>query len=340
VSERLEAAADQLGLTAEQRSKMREVRTSYAEKYKALRNNRRELLRSELSDLDPILTPEQREKVKDFIEDRIEARKPAAADRDWPQFAEMRDTVADRIQAAGGSLGVTDEQRKKFREARARFAEKHQADRAQRRQLVEDELKALSAILTPEQRQKARDAIEDRVVRAKMVASVADRIDAAADTLGLSTDQRDKIIAAHRPFAEKYRALRDERHDLLRDELQAISAVLTPEQREKVKDFCADRVVVAELAAQGTSPAEALKNLRESVAERMEVVADKLGLTADQRNQIRDIHASHAAKFKDQRAERKALRQQEMEALAANLSPEQRQKVKDWVEDQAEPTNP
>ena len=66
----------------------------------------------------------------------------------------------------------------------------------------------------------------------------------------------------------------------------------------------------------------------------METVADKLGLTADQRSKIRDAHAAFAQKFRSQREERKALRQQELEALSAILTPEQREKVRDYVEDQ------
>ena len=334
VSERLEAAADQLGLTADQRAKMRETHATFAEKYRALRGERRELLRSELEALSASLTPEQREKVRDYVEDRMEARTAATTDRDWPRFAETRDTIAARIHGAVASLGLTADQRSKIRDAHAPFAEKYQAERAKRRQLVEDEFKAIAAVLTPEQRQKAREAIEERAVRAPFLASVAGRLDAAADSLGLNTAQREKIIAAHRPFAEKYRALRGERRDLLQDELQAIGVVLTPEQRQKVRDFCDDRIVIAGFAAEGHDRAEALKHLRETVAERMETVADKLGLTADQESKIREAHAAFAPKFRSQREERKALRQQELQALSAILTPEQREKVRDYVEDQ------
>ena len=45
-----------------------------------LRGERRELLRSELEALGAILTPEQREKVKDYVEDRMEARTAATTD--------------------------------------------------------------------------------------------------------------------------------------------------------------------------------------------------------------------------------------------------------------------
>jgi Spy/CpxP family protein refolding chaperone len=274
VAEKVDAVGDKLGLTADQRSKIRDIHANYAEKYKALRNERRDLLRSEWAALGSTLTPEQREKVKEFTEDRMEARRAVAADRDWPQFAEMRDTIADRIQGAAQSLGLTDEQCDKIHSAFSQFAEKYQDERARRRDLVEAEFKAIAAVLTPEQQRMARDAIEERGVRAQLAASVAGRIHKAADSLGLDSDQRQRIVAAHRPFAEKYRALRDKRCELLQDELKAMGAVLTPEQREKVKDFDEDRVVIIAVVPDENARAEAQKYLGETMADRLEAVGD------------------------------------------------------------------
>jgi Spy/CpxP family protein refolding chaperone len=336
VAEKLESVGDKLGLTDDQRAKIRDIHATFAEKYKERRAERRDLLRSEMTALGAILTPEQREKVKDFAEDRMEARKTEAAERDWPHFAEMRDTIRERIQGAGASLGLTDEQRKQIRAAWAPFAEKCRAEREQRRDLVEAEFKAIAATLTPEQQRMAREAIEEPCVRAQLAAAVAERLDAAADSLGLNSDQRQRIVAAHRPFAAKYRALRDERRELLRDELKAIGAVLTPAQREKVKDFAEDRVVVIAVVPDENAWAEARKHLRENMAERLETVGDKLGLTDDQRAKIRDIHDTFAEKFKDQRAQRKALRQEELNAMNPILTSAQRDKVEDFVEDRVE----
>ena len=41
---------------------------------------------------------------------------------------------------------------------------------------------------------------------------------------------------------QKYEAQRTQRRDLRRDELKALSEVLTPEQLEKVKSYIEDRV--------------------------------------------------------------------------------------------------
>jgi len=71
--------------------------------------------------------------------------------------------------------------------------------------------------------------------------TVADKIEAAADTLGLSKEQLDKIKEVRANRSEECKALRAERRALLQEELKAISSILTPEQREKVKEFAEDR---------------------------------------------------------------------------------------------------
>ena len=74
VLDRLHTSADQLGLTAEQRDKIRDIRTSFAAKYRARRDALRELRQEELKDLGAILSPEQRDQVKGAVEEREESR--------------------------------------------------------------------------------------------------------------------------------------------------------------------------------------------------------------------------------------------------------------------------
>jgi Spy/CpxP family protein refolding chaperone len=127
--------------------------------------------------------------------------------------------------------------------------------------------------------------------------------------------------------------LSDERDHLLQEELKAVSAILTPEQREKVSNFFADRVVMVggDLSRldEGT-----ITQLRETIAERLEGVADKLGLTAEQKEKINETHASFVPKYRAQRDKRRELRQHELDALSAMLTADQREKVKDMIGDQ------
>jgi Spy/CpxP family protein refolding chaperone len=80
----------------------------------------------------------------------------------------------------------------------------------------------------------------------------------------------------------------------------------------------------------------ALEQLRETVADRLESAADRLGLTAEQREKIRQVHAGYAEKYRAQRDARRALRREEFQALGAALTPAQRDQIKDAVEEREE----
>ena len=208
VAERLQAVADKLGLTTEQRTKIREAHAAFSDKCEALRTRRRELLQSELEAIRDVLTSEQREMVKGFVEDLREAAREPGTGRDWPEVAPLRDALAERVQAADDKLALTPEQKTKIRDLHAPFAEKYRANRAERRELVEAELKAIAEGLTPEQREKAQRYIEGRMVHAAVVQSVAERLQAAADKLGLTDEQRGKIREIHAGFRDRFRAWR------------------------------------------------------------------------------------------------------------------------------------
>jgi Spy/CpxP family protein refolding chaperone len=249
--------------------------------------------------------------------------------------APLRDALAERVQAADEKLALTPEQRTKIRELHAPFAEKYRANRAERRELVEAEFKAIAEGLTPEQREKARRYIEGRMVRAAVVQSVAERLQAAADKIGLTDEQRNKIREIRTGFRDKFRSLADGRRALLHDELKAIGGQLTSDQRDRVCDLCEDRVVVVGIEID-PNDADAIAHLRETVAERLRGLADRLGLTDEQRGKIREIHASFADKYEAQRTARRDLRREELKAMGDVLTPEQRDKVKGYIEDRVE----
>jgi Spy/CpxP family protein refolding chaperone len=335
VSDRLHTAADDLGLTAEQRDRIRRIHAGFAAKYQAQRAARRELRQDEFQELGAILTTEQRDQVKDAVAERSATIKEGAARRKWPEVASLRDTMADRIESAAEELDLSDQQREKIREAFRPFAQKYREQVAENRKLVEDELKAVGEVLTPEQRKVMRRYVEGRIVRAAAAQTVADRLRAAGDKLYLTAEQREKIREVGRPYAEKFREMQRRRRALLGEEMEAVAKVLTPEQREKVRDWREDRVVVIGVEVDPASP-PTLAQLRETLADRLNAAAEELGLTADQRARIREIRADLAAKYQAQRAARRELRQEELKDLGAILTPEQRDQVKAFVEEREE----
>jgi Spy/CpxP family protein refolding chaperone len=331
VCERLEALADKLGLTDEQKTKIKEAHTAFADKYQTLRTQRRDLLQDELKTLGEILTPEQRDIAKEYVNDF----KTAIANPDWPEVCPDRETLADRLHAAMAKLNLTPEQKTKIREAHTPFGEKYHAQRSEQRQLIQDELKAMSQVLTPEQREKVRNLIEARMAHAPAAQCVCYRIHALADRLGINSDQLTKLRDTHRGFEDQFRALSDQRDQLLQEELKAAGEILTADQKEKVANFFADRVVVVG-GDLSRFDEKTISQLRETIADRLDGVADKLGLTAEQKDKLKELHSGFIPKYRAQRDQRRELRQKELDALSASLTPEQREKVKDFIGDEFE----
>ncbi len=89
VCERIQAVGDKVGLTDEQKTKIREAHTAFADRYQKCRAERKELLSSELQALAQVLTPEQREIAKGYVEDF----KAAAASSDGPELCPLRETL-------------------------------------------------------------------------------------------------------------------------------------------------------------------------------------------------------------------------------------------------------
>src|SRR5262245_11689732 len=73
-----------------------------------------------------------------------------------PEVEQLTQTVAEKIQAFAEKLGLSDEQRTKIRESATAFSEKYQAARAERQELLQDELNKIKEVLTPEQLEKAK----------------------------------------------------------------------------------------------------------------------------------------------------------------------------------------
>jgi Spy/CpxP family protein refolding chaperone len=332
VSEKLQAVADRLGLTQEQRDKIKDAHRSFEVRRQELRDKRHELYQNDLKAISEILTPEQRKKVDDVIEDRVETPQVDAGPIAWAEEALLHDSVAHRLRVASEQLGLTPEQRYQIKEKLASSVEKYREQRKARRQAVEDEWKAIAEVLSPEQRQKARSYLEQRLVTASIAQTVAERLDAAAERLGLTADQRQKIIETCKNFDEKYEKLADDRRELLKSELKSAGEILTPEQREKVRNYFQDHVVVVDVHLDPNDP-QALAFLKETITDRLAATAEKLGLTPEQRTKIKDAYASFAATYASQREQREALRKDELKAMSDILTPEQREKVKNYYSD-------
>jgi Spy/CpxP family protein refolding chaperone len=332
VSEKLQGAAEHLGLTQEQRDKIKETHRSFGAQRQALRDQRHDLYQSDLKSISEILTAEQRKKVDDLIEDRLDAPKADEGPIAWAEEALLHDSFAHRLRAAAEQLGLSSEQRYQIKERLAGSVEKYREQRRARRELVEAEFKAIAEVLSPEQQEKARRYLEQRLVTASIVQSVTARLQAAADKLGLTPEQRQRIIDAYKSYDEKYEKLSDDRRELLKSELKSVSEILTPEQREKVRNYFQDHVVMIDVQLDPNDP-RAVAMLKETIAERLEATAEKLGLNDDQRAKIKAAFSGFAASYTAQREQRETLRKEELKAMGEILTPEQRETAKSYFAD-------
>ena len=163
VAERLHAAADKLDLSSEQREKIRETHLKFAERYHTLRHERRELMHSEFMALGAVLTPEQKEKLEEMLEDRVVVVGVEFDPNDPSTITVLSETIRDRLDAAADKLGLSSDERAKVKQIHAGYAEKYKAQHAKRKELRQEEFQALKEILTPEQREKVKSYIEDKV---------------------------------------------------------------------------------------------------------------------------------------------------------------------------------
>jgi hypothetical protein len=158
------------------------------------------------------------------------------------------------------------------------------------------------------------------------VQSVTERLQAAADKLGLTAEPGWRIVDTPKNFDGEYETSADDRREVLRSEPKAVGEILTPKRRDTVRnDFQGHGVI--DFQVDPDDP-QAAATPEETIAERLEGTAEKLGLTQEQRDKIRAIDPDPAAKCTARREQREALRREEPEAMGDILTPQQRKRVK------------
>jgi len=139
-----------------------------------------------------------------------------------------------------------------------------------------------------------------------------DRLEALAHRLGLSDQQKEQVRKIHHEFDQKEDPLEHQLWALHHEERQAIGKVLTKEQRAKVPEV-----------------------FRAGMEKELDKVGARLGLSSDQKDQIRKIHAKYGPKFRElakekgekSRGQFRHLRHEEFGEVRHVLNEEQRAKL-------------
>jgi len=155
--QRLHEIAERLNLTKEQREHIGKIRHEYSEKIDHLDLQKgddvqakiRDLRRHEFEAIRNQLTADQREKVPGIMREEFQ---------EWRNPAETR----KRLRALADKLGMNEDQRRQARETHSRFDKEIDKLEDQLRDVRHQEREEVSKVLTSEQRDKLRQAIERR----------------------------------------------------------------------------------------------------------------------------------------------------------------------------------
>src|SRR5262245_2882200 len=188
----LVVAVQDIDLTDDQEAKIDAIRKEYRSKNEENAKELKNLAREEVEQIQNVLTPEQRSKVKEMVEERREFKAQCLAHK----------------LAALSELDLTESEMQKIAEIRKQYRPK-----------TEEAAKQLEGLLTEQQKEARKEAIEADKPRREVL-----------QALNVTSEQKAEL-----------KNVGKELKDLVGNELEKIRGVLTAEQREEVKDLRSER---------------------------------------------------------------------------------------------------
>lgn len=230
--------------------------------------------------------------------------------------AEEKGKRHDRLEALAGKLGLNDKQKEEIRGIHQDFDKKADPVEHQLWALHRQEFEALSKVLTDDQRAKLPTILKTHMEK---------ELQAITAQLNLTDDQKQKVAKIreeyekkfHEQAAQKGEAAHKQFRELRRQFFEEVSTILTDEQRAKLPG------VLHEEFHHWRDPAMRREHLK--------ALGEQLGLSADQKEQIKKIHAEHDPQVSKLAAELKQLHKEEHEAIEKVLTEDQRAKFRDLL---------
>jgi Spy/CpxP family protein refolding chaperone len=242
-----------LQLTDAQEAKIADIRKEYRTKVQEAAKGLSTLVKEEVEKVEGVLTPEQKKKLAEFKEERKELRAERLSERiahveeldltdaEVAKILEIRKECRPRIEKAMQGLEglLTDEQKKARTEAleagkkrkeviaslKLTDDQKAKVEAACKEvgTAVREELEKIRDVLTEGQKEKVQEFKDERRdrVRDRKAHAIAN-----AKELNLTDDQKAKIMAIRKEFAPKVHEAGNKLRATVREEVEAIVAVI------------------------------------------------------------------------------------------------------------------
>lgn len=222
----------------------------------------------------------------------------------------------DRLEALASKLGLSDQQKEEIRKIHADYDKKMDPLEEQLWALHHAEHEAMSKVLTEDQRAKLPEVMKEVMHK---------ELDKMADKLGLTEAQKQKVEKIHEMYAKKFRDLaaqkgenaRHKFHELRSEAMATVGKDLNDEQRARLHS------VMREEFHRMHDPAVRREHLK--------AFADKLGLSAEQKEQVQKVHNEYEQKIEKLAEQLKQLHKDEHAAVEKVLTEEQRTKLRELL---------
>jgi Spy/CpxP family protein refolding chaperone len=205
--ERLAERMQDLGLSAQQETKIADIRKEFQPKVKADEDALSKVVQAEVEQARAVLTPDQRTRLAAMRDERREGRQERREERRESRADRREGRLSERL-ARLQQLDLTDAETAKIKTIRDEYTPK-----------VAKAMETLKGTLTPDQLRAREEALREGKKRTEVIAA-----------LHLSGDQKEKV-----------EAVGNELRTLVREELEKIRDVLTEGQQEKLQEFKDER---------------------------------------------------------------------------------------------------
>jgi Spy/CpxP family protein refolding chaperone len=222
----------------------------------------------------------------------------------------------DRMEALAHKLGLNDQQKEEIRKIHIEFDKQADPIEHELWELAHQEHEAMGQVLSEEQRRHVPELL--KAMRERELQKVGEE-------LGLSEEQKQRIEKTCEQYEMKFHdlAMRKERgenahrqfREMRREFLSAIRPELNEEQRAKLP------MIIREEHRYWHNPTVRREHLK--------AMADKLGVSSEQREQLEKIYSEYEPKVDKILSQLKQVHHEEHTAFAKVLTPEQRTKLQE-----------